>query len=52
MDNANVAPRSMTTTERDALPSNELEAGLMIFNTTTAKLNLYDGSSWVAVTSA
>jgi len=52
MDNANVAPRSLTTAERDALPANELEAGLMIFNTTTSKLNLYTGLAWEAVTSA
>lgn len=52
MDNANVAPLNLTTTERDALPANTLTAGLTIFNTTTGKLNLYNGTTWEAVTSA
>lgn len=52
MDNGNNAPMSLTTTERDALPASKLVAGLLCFNSTTAKLNMYDGSSWVAITSA
>ena len=39
----------MTTTERDALSNKE---GLMIFNTTTNKLNFNTGAGWEAVTSA
>ena len=40
---------SFTTTNRDliATPS----AGQTIYNTTTAKLNFYNGSAWAAVTS-
>ena len=38
-----------TTTERDAL---SVDAGTMIFNSTTAKLNFYTGSAWEAITSA
>ena len=40
---------SYTTTERDAL---SVDAGTMIFNSTTAKLNFYTGSAWEAITSA
>ena len=43
------APR-MTTTERDALK--EPQEGQVLFNTTTAKLNVYNGTSWEAITSA
>jgi hypothetical protein len=39
-----------TTAERDALVS-PLE-GLVIYNTTTNKLNFYNGTAWEAVTSA
>lgn len=39
----------MTTTERDAIGSPA--AGLLIYNTTTAKLNVYT-TAWEAVTSA
>lgn len=35
-----------TTSERDALTAVE---GMIIFNTTTNKLEIYNGSSWVAV---
>lgn len=52
MDNANVAPLSLTTAQRDAMPANQLRAGLMILNTTTSKLNFYTGLAWEAVTSA
>ena len=43
-------PPRMTTTQRDAITS--VPAGLMIYNTTTNKLNFYNGSAWAAVTSA
>jgi hypothetical protein len=39
----------MTTTERDAIASPT--AGLLIYNTTTNKLNVYTGGAWEAVTS-
>lgn len=39
----------MTTTQRDAISSPA--EGLIIYNLTTHKLNLYTGSSWEAVTS-
>jgi len=42
-------PPRMTTVERDAITS--VPAGLMIYNTTTNKLNFYNGSAWEAVTS-
>lgn len=42
-------PPRLTTTQRNAISSPA--AGLMIFNTTTAKLNFYNGSAWEAVTS-
>lgn len=41
---------SYTTAERDALTN--IEAGTCIYNTTTNKLNFYNGSTWEAVTSA
>jgi hypothetical protein len=37
-------PPRMTTTQRDAISSPV--AGLLIFNTTTSKMNYYDGSAW------
>jgi hypothetical protein len=43
-------PPRMTTTERNAIASPP--AGLMIYNTTTNKLNVRTASSWEAVTSA
>ena len=43
-------PPRMTTTERNAITSPV--AGLMVYNTTTNKLNFYNGSAWEAVTSA
>ena len=39
-----------TTTQRDAVASPV--AGLAVYNTTTNKLNFYNGSAWEAVTSA
>lgn len=43
-------PPRMTTTERDAITSPP--AGLMVYNSTTNKLNFYNGTAWEAVTSA
>lgn len=39
-----------TTTARNALTG--VPTGLVIYNTTTNKLNFYNGSAWEAVTSA
>ena len=38
-------PPRMTTAERDAMTN--LTAGLLVFNTTTAQVNYYNGSKWV-----
>lgn len=43
-------PPRMTSTQRDAIASPT--AGLVIYNSTTNKLNFYSGSAWEAVTSA
>jgi hypothetical protein len=43
-------PPRMTTTQRDAITTPP--AGLMVYNTSTNKLNFYNGSAWEAVTSA
>ena len=43
-------PPRMTTTQRNAISSPA--AGLMIYNTSTNKLNFFNGSTWEAVTSA
>ena len=43
-------PPRMTTTQRDAIGTPA--AGLTVYNTTTNKLNFYNGSAWEAVTSA
>jgi len=43
-------PPRMTTVQRDAITS--VPAGLFIYNTTTNKMNFYNGSAWEAVTSA
>jgi len=40
----------LTTAQRDAISSPA--EGLLIFNTTTNKLNFYTGAAWEAVTSA
>lgn len=48
--NGSIALRSHTTAERDALTN--LAAGQTIYNSTTNKLNFYNGSAWEAVTSA
>lgn len=44
-------PGSYTTTARDALSLTSGQAGLVIFNSTTSKLNFWTGSAWEAVTS-
>ena len=43
-------PPRMTTTQRDAIGTPA--TGLVVYNTTTDKLNVYTGSAWEAVTSA
>lgn len=43
-------PPRMTTTQRGAITTPP--AGLMIYNTTTNKLNFYNGTAWEVVTSA
>lgn len=43
-------PPRMTGTERDAIAAPP--AGLMVYNTTTNKLNFYNGTAWEAVTSS
>ena len=40
----------MTATQRDAIASPA--AGLVVYNSTSGKLNFYNGSAWEAVTSA
>lgn len=42
-------PSRMTTAQRDALTPT---AGAAIYNSTTNKLNFYNGTAWEAVTSA
>ena len=42
-----VGVKNYSTTERDALSS--LSAGELIYNSTTSKLEVYNGSSWDAV---
>jgi hypothetical protein len=42
-------PPRMTTIQRDAITS--VPAGLMIYNTTLNKLNVYNGTTWETVTS-
>jgi len=43
-------PPRMTTAQRDAIATPP--AGLMIYNTTTNKLNFYNGTAWEVVTSS
>lgn len=40
---------SLTTAERDALTAS---AGMIVFNSTTSKLNVYTGAAWEVITSA
>lgn len=39
-------PPRMTTTQRNAIATVSGDAGLTIFNTTTGKLEVYDGTTW------
>lgn len=41
--------KSLTTTQRDALTAS---AGMVIFNSSTSKINVYSGSAWEEVTSS
>lgn len=50
-DRGFLLPR-LTTTQRDAISTVSADNGLMIFNTTTGKINVYSGTAWEAVTSA
>lgn len=43
-------PPRMTTTQRNAISTPP--AGLMVYNSTTNKLNFYNGTAWEAVTSS
>lgn len=47
----NIIPR-LTTTQRDALTGASLYNGLLIFNTTTNKLNVKGAAAWEVITSA
>lgn len=47
----NAIPK-LTTTQRDALTGTDLYTGLLIYNTTTNKLNVRVSAAWEAVTSA
>jgi hypothetical protein len=40
----------MTTTQRDAIASPA--SGLEVFNTTTGKMNFFDGDAWKVITSS
>lgn len=42
----------MTTTQRNALAAGDKFPGMQIYNTTTNKLNFWNGTTWEAVTSA
>lgn len=44
-------PPRMTTAQRDAIAA-PVPSGLMVYNTTTNKLNFYNGTAWEAVTSS
>ncbi len=41
-----------TTAQRDALTDAQAESIRLIYNTTTNKLNVYNGTAWEVVTSA
>jgi hypothetical protein len=42
-------PPVVTTTQRDAMT---VTAGAMVYNSTTSKINFYNGSAWKVVTSS
>ena len=48
-NNAGLVFSRLTTTQRDAIASPA--TGLTIYNTTTNKLNFWDGSAWAEITS-
>ena len=51
MDKRIVAyPRKLTTAQRDAMDA--AYEGMLVYNLTTHKLNVFTGSSWETVTSA
>lgn len=37
----------LTTSQRDDIVATDLTEGMQIFNTTTKKLQVYDGTSWL-----
>ena len=41
---------SMTEAEKDAISSDELHTGLLVFCTDTNKLYIYNNDAWVSVT--
>ena len=45
-------PPRMTTTNRNTMTNAGLEAGAVIYNTTTNKLQVYNGSSWETISSS
>ena len=48
--NKGFRPKNVTTAQRNALTN--LYNGLIIFNTSTKKLNFYTGTAWEQITSA
>ena len=40
-------PPKITTSDRNNIPSGNLQAGALIYNTSTNKVQVYNGSSWV-----
>ena len=40
---------NLTTTERNALSGSNLNEGQIIYNSTTSKIEFYDGSNWASV---
>jgi hypothetical protein len=50
-DQSSIIPH-YTTTQRDALAAAARPEGMLIYNTTTHKLNVRTASAWEAVTSA
>lgn len=48
---AGVVVPQIDGTTRDSLPSDFLQGGLLIYNSSTGKLNFFDGSSWKIVSS-
>lgn len=44
--------RNALTVDAAAIAANKIVAGTVIYNTTTNKLNFWNGTAWEAVTSA